>query len=87
MTHLEWWQTLGYIIFIFNIGCVLLIILRGRKSATATWAWLLVLLSLPLAGLLLYMLFGRELTWEEYQKRSAAVRMKENFSRLLVPLL
>lgn len=61
MTNLEWWQTLVYVILVFNIGCALLIILRGRKSATATWAWLIVLLSLPVAGLALYLLFGREL--------------------------
>ncbi|MDZ5782058.1 cardiolipin synthase [Marinococcus luteus] len=71
MTNLEWWESVGYIILLFNIGCVLLIILRGRKSATATWAWILVMLTLPLAGLMLYLLFGRELKSERWNSADA----------------
>ena len=37
------------------------IIFLERKDATSTWAWILVLFFLPLAGFILYLLLGRQL--------------------------
>lgn len=45
----------------FNILLAMTIIFLERKDATSTWAWILVLFFLPLAGFILYLLLGRQL--------------------------
>ncbi|WP_147803713.1 cardiolipin synthase [Alkalicoccus halolimnae] len=65
---MEWWDYLGYLIVIINIFIGFIIIFREQKSASTTWAWLMVLFFVPVIGLLLYFLFGRELKksrWDE----------------------
>ncbi|WP_099159315.1 cardiolipin synthase [Virgibacillus ndiopensis] len=52
---------LGFII-IFNIALALTIIFLERKDATSTWAWLMVLLFVPIAGFFLYLIFGKKLS-------------------------
>jgi cardiolipin synthase A/B len=64
----EWWDYLGYLIVIINICIGFIIVFREQKSASTTWAWLMVLFFVPVMGLLLYFLFGRELKksrWDE----------------------
>lgn len=57
-TH--WWDIVIISIFIINMLFALgLIFLERRRSAQSVWAWLLILLFLPVAGFVLYMLFGR----------------------------
>lgn len=56
-----WWEVLGYFILTLNIFIGAIIVFQERKSATSTWAWLLILFTLPAAGLILYLLFGREI--------------------------
>lgn len=47
-------------LFIINIILAIgLIFLERRRSAQSVWAWLLILLFIPIAGFVLYMLFGR----------------------------
>lgn len=48
-------------IFVINIFLALIVIFISRKSASSTWAWLLVLLFLPVVGFILYILLGRNL--------------------------
>ncbi len=45
----------------FNILLAMTIIFLERKDATSTWAWILVLFFIPLAGFILYLLLGRQL--------------------------
>lgn len=40
----------------------LAIVFLERKNATATWAWLMVLLFIPVIGFILYLIFGRKLS-------------------------
>lgn len=47
------------IIFITNILLSLIIVFRERKQTAQTWAWLLVLFFVPIAGFVLYIFFGR----------------------------
>ncbi|WP_156290155.1 cardiolipin synthase [Oceanobacillus salinisoli] len=60
---------LGFII-VFNILLGISIVFLERKNATATWAWLMVLLFIPVLGFVLYLIFGRTLnkkrifTWD-----------------------
>lgn len=55
-------------IYFLNVLSAISIIFRERKESTAVWAWLMVLFFLPLVGLLIYLLIGRELKkchWNE----------------------
>lgn len=47
------------IILIANILLSLVIIFRERKETAQTWAWLLVLLFIPIVGFILYIFLGR----------------------------
>ncbi|MFC0300055.1 cardiolipin synthase [Virgibacillus soli] len=49
-------------VFIFNIGLGMSIIFLERKDATSTWAWLMVLLFVPIAGFFLYLIFGKPIS-------------------------
>ncbi len=49
-------------ILIFNILLALAIVFLERRDASSTWAWLMVLLFIPIAGFILYLIFGRKLS-------------------------
>ncbi|MEN2767209.1 cardiolipin synthase [Ornithinibacillus xuwenensis] len=59
---------------IFNIALGLSIVFLERKDPSATWAWLMVLLFVPVIGFCLYLIFGRRLsgkrifTWDAKAK-------------------
>lgn len=69
---------LGFII-VTNILLGISIVFLERKNPTSTWAWLMVLLFIPIVGFVLYLIFGRSIyrkriftwdrkTWEEFRK-------------------
>ncbi len=49
-------------IFIVNFVLAFTIIFLERKNATSTWAWLMILLFIPILGFALYLIFGRKLS-------------------------
>ncbi|WP_084315711.1 cardiolipin synthase [Thalassobacillus devorans] len=54
----------SFLIFI-NVLLAFAIIFLERRDASATWAWLMVLLFIPVGGFLLYLIFGRRLSKKE----------------------
>ncbi len=49
-------------IFIYvNILLVLFVIFFGHKNATATWAWIMIMLFVPIIGFILYIFLGQDL--------------------------
>ncbi|MFC3039901.1 cardiolipin synthase [Virgibacillus xinjiangensis] len=52
---------LGLIIFL-NIGLAASIVFLERKDATSAWAWLMVLMFIPIAGFFLYLIFGKPIS-------------------------
>lgn len=50
------------IILILNIALGFSIIFLERKDAPATWAWLMVLLFIPIAGFFIYLIFGKPIS-------------------------
>ncbi|AXF55553.1 cardiolipin synthase [Salicibibacter kimchii] len=65
---MSWTGLLIISVLILNIFLGFIILFQERKSAQATWAWLMVLFFLPVIGLILYFIFGRELKnnpWNE----------------------
>ena len=47
--------------FVLNLAFAFTIIFMERRTANSIWAWLLVLVFLPLLGFILYLLFGRQI--------------------------
>ena len=47
--------------FILNLIFAFIIIFMERRSAGSIWAWLLVLVILPIVGFILYLLLGRQI--------------------------
>lgn len=47
---------------VINFVLAFTIIFLERKNATSTWAWLMVLFFIPVAGFLFYLIFGRKLS-------------------------
>ncbi|MED4127137.1 MULTISPECIES: cardiolipin synthase [Shouchella] len=61
-------------LLVVNILFAVILIFIERKDAQATWAWLLILFFIPLAGFIIYILLGQTLTrrkifqWEGIKK-------------------
>ncbi|WP_205091541.1 cardiolipin synthase [Thalassobacillus pellis] len=72
----------SFIIF-FNVILALAIIFLERRDASATWAWLMVLLFIPIAGFILYLIFGRRLsnkeifTWDKKSRLGLLTAVQE----------
>ncbi|RHW34901.1 cardiolipin synthase [Lysinibacillus yapensis] len=52
-------NTIFLIIMVINILLAIAVIFLERKDPSSTWAWILVLFFLPLAGFIMYLLLGR----------------------------
>lgn len=52
-------ENIFIIIFLVNILLSFIIVFRERKETAKTWAWLLVLMFIPVVGFVLYFFFGR----------------------------
>ncbi|MEI7025325.1 cardiolipin synthase [Paenibacillus sp. y28] len=50
------------LMFIVNVGLAMVVIFLERRNIGVTWAWLMVLLFLPAAGFILYLIFGQNLS-------------------------
>ncbi|MEK4298424.1 cardiolipin synthase [Oceanobacillus sp. FSL W8-0428] len=50
------------LIFIINIALAISIIFLERKDPTSSWAWVMVLLFIPVLGFILYLIFGRPIS-------------------------
>lgn len=50
------------LVMIVNIILGISIVFLERKNASSTWAWLMVLLFIPIAGFILYLIFGKPIS-------------------------
>lgn len=72
----------SFILFL-NVLLALAIIFLERRDASATWAWLMVLLFIPIAGFILYLIFGRRLsnkeifTWDKKSRLGLLTAVQE----------
>ncbi|WP_066188237.1 MULTISPECIES: cardiolipin synthase [Gracilibacillus] len=75
-------------VLIFNIILSMVIIFLERKSATSSWAWILVLTFIPLVGFVLYLIFGRQLskkpifTWDTKSKLGVKTAVQHQLREL-----
>lgn len=58
---LDFW-ILADTVFAINTITAFFIVFREKRDISATWAWLLVLIALPVVGFLLYLFAGRKLS-------------------------
>lgn len=50
------------LIMIINLLAIVTLIFLERKDSTSTWAWLLVLIFIPIVGFIIYLLLGQDMT-------------------------
>ncbi len=48
------------ILLIFNIILAMVVVFFERRNPVSTWAWLIVLLFIPIAGFIIYLFFGQD---------------------------
>lgn len=72
---INWLILIGLIILIGNIILSGLIVFFERRNPSSTWAWLLVLLFVPVLGFFVYMVFGRN------SRREKMFLKKEEYDR------
>src|SRR5690625_4250914 len=78
---------LGTIMFL-NIVLAFTIIFFERRDATSAWAWLMVLFFIPIAGFILYLIFGRRLsknkifTWDIKSKLGVKTEVKSQLKAI-----
>jgi cardiolipin synthase A/B len=69
-------------VIIFNITLGLSIVFLERRDPSATWAWLMVLLFVPVIGFFLYLIFGRRIsgkrifTWDAKAKLGVKAKVQ-----------
>ncbi|WP_456272702.1 cardiolipin synthase [Bacillus sp. AK031] len=62
------------VLVVLNIAFACVVVFLERRDAGATWAWLMVLLFIPVLGFILYLIFGQNLTrkrlfqWDDITK-------------------
>ena len=53
------------LIFVLNLLAAIMTVFRERRDIAATWAWLLVLIGVPIFGFLIYLFFGKKISREK----------------------
>lgn len=74
--NISWLDTFIYL----NIFLVLSVVFFEHKNAAATWAWIMVMLFVPIAGFVLYLLIGQDL---RKRKTFSKKEEEDSFSALL----
>ncbi|MBU8907962.1 cardiolipin synthase [Desertibacillus haloalkaliphilus] len=79
------------ILFLLNFVFASIIIFIERKDATSTWAWLMVLYFIPLAGFIFYLIFGQNYSrkrlfdWDDIQKIGIESQISEQMNSIRDP--
>jgi len=71
LSHLSW------IVLAFNILFALFIVFMERRNIGATWAWLMILVFLPVVGFIVYLFFGQNLS------RVKKFRLRKEFRSII----
>ncbi|KKO54790.1 cardiolipin synthase [Paenibacillus sp. DMB20] len=75
------------LIILLNITLAFVVIFQERRDIGSTWAWLLVLLLIPIAGFILYMFFAQNFRrkrlfyWDEFKKSGLDRGLKSQVSQ------
>lgn len=69
-----------FLILMSNLFLAMVIVFKEKRDIGSTWAWLMVLLSMPVIGLLAYMFLGRQLKQKNFYNLSAEEKNSLEFS-------
>ncbi|WP_262315314.1 cardiolipin synthase [Lacticaseibacillus parakribbianus] len=61
-------KTIISALYLLNVIAAIITVFREKRDIAATWAWLLVLNFIPIAGFLFYYFFGRKLSHRQLAK-------------------
>lgn len=76
------------ILFFINIGFAFVIVFKERQNPSTTWAWLMVLVFIPIVGFILYLIFNQNFTrkkmfqWSDKDKIGLKSRIAEQIDML-----
>ncbi|GAB4074870.1 cardiolipin synthase [Barrientosiimonas marina] len=68
------------LILVLNIALAFTVIFLERKDASTTWAWLMVLLFIPILGFILYLIFGRRISGQHIFTWDTKARLGVKFA-------
>lgn len=63
------WFAMGSLGIVVNIILVIFLIFFERKNPSTTWAWLFILIFIPIIGFILYLLFGLNLNRQKLSNK------------------
>ncbi|MBF0780686.1 MULTISPECIES: cardiolipin synthase [unclassified Granulicatella] len=55
-------ESIIWLIVCIHITLALVVVFRDTRDVSSTWAWLIVLIFLPVAGLIIYLFFGKKIS-------------------------
>lgn len=67
--ELHHWFAMGSLGIIVNIILIIFLIFFERKNPSTTWAWLLILIFIPIIGFIAYLLFGLNLNRQKLSNK------------------
>ena len=67
------------VIFLINLCLAFILVFMQRRDPSATWAWLMVLLFIPILGFLLYLFLGQDLK----RKKTFHVKVKSDETKTI----
>lgn len=76
------------VLFVLNILLAATIIFLERRNPSTTWAWLMVLIFLPILGFIIYLIFGQNMTkrkmfdWPGREKIGITERVREQITNI-----
>ncbi|WP_046214335.1 cardiolipin synthase [Paenibacillus wulumuqiensis] len=73
----DFYAHFSWILLIINLFLALFIVFLERRNVGATWAWLMVLLFIPIAGFLVYLFLGQNLS------RVKRFRLRKEFRSII----
>lgn len=84
MDHIvSWFSFFLLALLIFNVVLSGLVVFFERRNPASTWAWLLVLLFIPVLGFIAYMIFGRNSNREKMFREKAQYDKEVYYKYLL----
>jgi cardiolipin synthase len=73
-------EIVSTIVLILNILLAIVLIFFERRNPSTTWAWLLIIMIIPVGGFLIYLLFGRNMSRQKiFNKKILTDGTKKRF--------
>ncbi|MGZ9586377.1 cardiolipin synthase [Paenibacillus marinisediminis] len=75
---MHYWDIISNWLIVFNFIFALVVVFLERRNAAVTWAWLMLLLFIPIFGFIFYILLGQNLARHKvYKIKPSAMRLAQ----------